>query len=135
MELGKILSRFDGTMLHELDLEGAFFEIARELICNGYFLVNGERKIFLTDLEFYYHEEETSTPSRKRVKDPIMYHTYDHERKTAAVKNKLIFNPELRDAALPYYPVGSLNLHASGIDITFENYYCPLKHSKSSPTR
>ena len=38
------------------------------------------------------------------MKDPVMYHTKDHEGKQ-----------------LDYYPLGSINCHLSGIDVTFEN--------------
>ena len=38
------------------------------------------------------------------MKDPVMYHTADHEGKM-----------------LDYYPLGSLNCHISGMDVTFEN--------------
>ncbi|MGN1157014.1 MAG: hypothetical protein ACI4TK_12625, partial [Agathobacter sp.] len=57
------------------------------------------RRIYPLEIEFYYHEE-----GEDGLKDPVMYHTDDHEGKQ-----------------LEYYPLGSLNCHLSGIDVTFEN--------------
>lgn len=54
----------------------------------------------MEDIEFYYHEEQNNG-----LKDPIMYHTSDHE----------------KCSDLPYFECGSFNCHVSGIDITFEN--------------
>lgn len=108
--LFKILSRFHGVKGEEDDLMPQFKEIARYLLSGGYFLINKKRKIYLTDIEFYYHEEGSEG---KKVKDPVMYHTYDHEKNTKAVK--------ANNNELPYFPPCSLHTHVSGIDITFEN--------------
>ncbi|MGN0033264.1 MAG: hypothetical protein ACI358_05755 [Candidatus Limimorpha sp.] len=80
-------------------LESKFEEIAKEVICGGCFEINGIRRIYPLEIEFYYHEE-----GEDGLKDPVMYHTDDHENKK-----------------LEYYPLGSLNCHVSGIDVTFEN--------------
>ncbi len=122
--LADIFSNFDGTRLTEETLPATFRSIAEQLICNGYFMVNNERKIYLTDVEFYYHEEDGAPTinGRKCIKDPIMYHTYDHEKTATAIKEKASLLPEAdKDKAMPYFKPGTLNLHASGIDITFEN--------------
>lgn len=91
-----------------------FCECAR-IILAGYFEVTGienksvVRRVYPTAIELYYHEEEGG------FKDPIMYHT-NYRKKTN--------HPDL-----PYFPIGSLNPHTSGIDITFEN---PGKHYRAS---
>lgn len=107
--LFSILSSFHGVEGEEDGLIPQFREIARYLLSGGYFIINKTRKIYLTDIEFYYHEEGSEG---KKVKDPIMYHTYDHEKNTKFVKE---------NNKLPYFPLCSLNTHVSGIDITFEN--------------
>lgn len=84
----------------ENELARQFMLLAKKLLYGGYFLVNERRRIYLEDIEFYYHEEQTDG-----LKDPAMYHTSDHEK---------------RDD-LPYFILGSMNCHVSGIDITFEN--------------
>lgn len=68
---------------------------------------NTKRTIRPTAIELYYHEEGTDG-----FKDPIMYHTQD--RKAQYLTSRGI-------TMLPYFPVGSMNPHTSGIDITFEN--------------
>ena len=92
--------------------------------------VDGEKKvvreIYPTVLELYYHEEGPG-----RFKDPIMYHTNDRKyydyyldangkEKSHGPQSQHFFEKRgIKE--LPYYPVGSLNPHTSGIDITFEN--------------
>lgn len=76
-----------------------FEAIAKDVILGGCFEINGMRRIYPLEIEFYYHEE-----GENGLKDPVMYHTDDHEGKQ-----------------LDYYPLGSLNCHVSGIDVTFEN--------------
>lgn len=101
----EILKRFHGVLdepdetLKMTKLNEQFCSIAREVLYGGYFLVEETKKIFLDDIEFYYHEE-----TENGLKDPVMYHTNDHEGKE-----------------LPYYEIGRLNLHVSGVDVTFEN--------------
>ena len=84
------------------------------------------REIHPTVIELYYHEEGPGG-----FKDPIMYHTKDRKYydyyldRQGQLKNhgkgsKNYF--EKRGISdLPYFPMGSLNPHTSGIDITFEN--------------
>ncbi|MGN0221767.1 MAG: hypothetical protein ACI4BA_06570 [Prevotella sp.] len=81
------------------ELESKFEAIAKEVILGGCFEINGVRRIYPLEIEFYYHEE-----GENGLKDPVMYHTDNHENKK-----------------LEYYPLGSLNCHVSGIDVTFEN--------------
>ena len=87
----------DDTEIVELQKQYSY--IAEHAFFGGYFEVNNKRRIYPTDIEFYYHEEDADG-----LKDPIMYHTDDHEKKK-----------------LEYYPLSSLNFHMSGLDVTFEN--------------
>ena len=84
-------------------LSQLFERIAQHLIYCGHFEVrsNGKlyRSIYLDTVEFYYHEEGDG-----KIKDYIVYH-----------RNKDKTPP------LEAFPVGSLNAHVSGMDITFED--------------
>lgn len=86
------------------------FNPCAQYILAGCFRVyngNTKRIIHPTAIELYYHEEGADG-----FKDPIMYHTQD--RKAPYLTSRGI-------SALPYFPIGSMNPHTSGIDITFEN--------------
>ena len=94
------------------------FEPCAEKILAGHFRVTNQeggkllvRTIQPTAIELYYHEE-----GEGRFKDPIMYHTNDRK-----VWSKENYFKDRGIEGLPYYPIGSLNPHTSGIDITFEN--------------
>lgn len=80
-------------------LSSQFEAIAKDGLLGGCFEINGVRRIFPLEIEFYYHEE-----GEDGLKDPVMYHTADHEK-----------------VAPKYFPLGGLNCHLSGIDVTFEN--------------
>ena len=80
-------------------LSSQFEAIAKDVLFGGCFEINGVRRIYPLEIEFYYHEE-----GENGLKDPVMYHTADHDGKM-----------------LDYYPLGSLNCHISGMDVTFEN--------------
>ena len=73
------------------------------------------RKIQPTVLELYYHEEKDGG-----FRDPIMYHT-DYRKRTEKKADKKTYFDLAGISSLPYYPIGSLNPHTSGIDVTFEN--------------
>ena len=95
-----------------------YFEPCAAKILAGHFLVTnteGEKPIVRiiqpTAIELYYHEE-----GEGRFKDPIMYHTNDRK-----VWSKENYFKDRGIEGLPYYPIGSLNPHTSGIDVTFEN--------------
>ena len=47
-----------------------FLPCAKDILCNGYFLVNNEYIIDLGSIELYYHEEMDNG-----IKDHAMYHT------------------------------------------------------------
>lgn len=91
----------------------AFLPIAKYAIYGGHFHVICESDmcsfgydIRLNKIELYYHEEKNGGH-----KDPIMYHTNLHVPYYFKERGLNVF---------PYYDFGSLNLHLSGIDITFE---------------
>lgn len=92
----------------------AFLPCAEQILCNGYFLVNDEFILDIKSIELYYHEENGD------IKDYVMYHTnnrYPTER-TDNVINPLVKRMGNR---LPYFELGTMNIHQSGLDITFEN--------------
>ena len=68
-----------------------------------------------TAIELYYHEEKDGG-----FKDPIMYHT-DYRKRTDKKAKGATYFSLTKLSELPYFPVGSLNPHTSGIDVTFEN--------------
>ena len=85
-----------------------FYPCAKEILCNGYFLVNNKYIIDLGAIELYYHEENGA------IKDYAMYHIperYQSPKIEGVVKI---------EKTLPYFEFGSLNLHQSGVDVTFE---------------
>ena len=98
--LKEVLEAFQGANGKEETLAEQFRELAEYLFYGGYLEVNGKRRVYLRDLEFYYHEEEGTV----KVKDLIMYH-----RDTQSGDKKA------------YFPLGMLHAHQSGIDITFES--------------
>ena len=109
---------FDGKREAYAELiADCFMDCARGILAGHFQVVNAVdgahvvRKIYPIAIELYYHEE-----GEGRFKDPIMYHTKDRKAwyKDAYFEDRGIDN-------LPYYPIGSLNPHTSGIDITFEN--------------
>lgn len=74
---------------------------ARQILFGGYFEIGDDTTMYVTDIELYYHEEKGN------IKDYVMYHILERYKKT--------------NDPLPYFDLGTLNLHQSGIDITFEN--------------
>jgi hypothetical protein len=113
-KLIKILKQFDQERTKRLNqwkeeaVVEAVLPLAKEILCNGYFLVNGKYIIDIGAIELYYHEEEGN------IKDDKMYHINKHLPKNY----KEMFK---HDGGYPYFSVGSFNLHQSGVDITFEN--------------
>lgn len=98
-----------------------FIPCAKKILA-GYFKVTNDvgdkvlvRKIQPTVLELYYHEEKDGG-----FRDPIMYHTDYRKRTEKKAKGETYFSLSGL-TELPYYPIGSLNPHTSGIDVTFEN--------------
>ncbi len=101
MEYIKKLKEFKGAGGKEKKLAPEFEKLARYFLTQGYFLVNGIRKVYICDVEFYYHEENEGG-----IKDYAMYHRNDRNTKDTTPK---------------YFEFGQFNAHTSGIDITFEN--------------
>ena len=85
------------------DLEEQFMNIATYLIYGGHFHCSDRYDLYITGVEFYYHEEVGDKGNR--IVDPIMYHRN-------YVGNN--YFPEFLKTAT-FYP------HESGIDITFED--------------
>ena len=73
-QLKNILQSFRNEDNSTESLADSMKRIAEYLLYNGYFIVNNSKKIFLRDIEFYYHEEGEGVD---KIKDPIMYHTCD----------------------------------------------------------
>ncbi|MFI3249131.1 MAG: hypothetical protein R3Y39_08405 [Rikenellaceae bacterium] len=102
MEYIKELEKFEWADGNAKDLDAEFQKLAKYFLTKGYFEINREqgRKIYICDVEFYYHEE------KGKIKDYAMYHRNGRD------KNNM--KPQ-------YFKVGQLNAHSSGVDITFEN--------------
>jgi hypothetical protein len=110
--LNNILKQFDknrknAKQWNEDAVAECFKDCAKQILCEGYFLVNGKYIIDLGAIELYYHEEEGN------IKDYIMYHINDNKKNKTKIREN--------DGGLPYFKFGSFNLHQSGIDVTFEN--------------
>lgn len=101
-ELVKQLIEFQESRRNCEDLEKAFEKLAKYLLYGGHFHCSERYDLYITSVEFYYHEEIGDDD--KRIIDPIMYHRN--------VKDK---------PNVPYLKVGTLYPHWSGIDITFED--------------
>ena len=97
ISLPEALARFRGADGKEENLTEQFRLLADYLLHGGYIAAGDNRRVYLRDIEFYYHEEEGP------VKDPVMYHR------------------DTKTTRPPYLPLATLYPHQSGIDITFEN--------------
>ena len=93
--------RGSGGQMENLTVE--FADLAKHFLYGGYFEV-GRFKIFLRDIEFYYHDEQENM--KGRVTDDIMYHRNGKDK----------HNPYPQ-----YFEFGSMHEHMSGIDLCFEN--------------
>lgn len=99
------LIEFQSSRTNDENLENSFRKLAKYLLYGGHFHCSDRYDLYITSVEFYYHEE---IKNNERVVDPIMYHRN--------VKDK---------PSVPYFKVGTLYPHWSGVDITFEkeNHY------------
>ena len=86
----------------EQNLLGYFEQIAKEMIYGGYIRVRDEYAIFISKVEFYYHEEEEI--QGERLTDEIVYHR----------------DGRFLERKVPYFPIMTLHSHWSGFDIPFE---------------
>ena len=101
-----------------------FFPCAEEFLCKGYFLINDEYILDLGSIELYYHEEYDGG-----LKDSKMYHTNENMPKSYLNRIDKYFPEQLtllyrsisENRGYPYFKIGSINLHQSGVDVTFEN--------------
>ena len=132
-KLIEILREFDknrtksinsGKIWDVVEVGNCFFPCAEEFLCNGYFLINNEYILDLGSIELYYHEEFDGG-----LKDPKMYHT--NENLPHSYRNKidkyppeqltLFYRSIIENSGYPYFKIGSINLHQSGVDVTFES--------------
>lgn len=125
-ELIDILNKFDeergkrvvnGKWVNDVNREDeavaeCFKDCAKDILCNGYFLVNNKYIIDLGAIELYYHEEEGS------IKDYAMYHIPERYQ---SPETKVFQLEKEANNELPYFKFGSFNLHQFGVDVTFEN--------------
>lgn len=112
------LSEFQHERTAHIKLEESFEKLALYLLFGGFFHCSKRYDLYITSVEFYYHEEEGN------IKDPIVYHRNRHK-----------WNKKLNQVVTetrPYFEVGTLNPHMSGVDITFEQ---PNKYRASALIR
>ncbi len=101
--LEEVLTQFNAREADENTILIEFRKIAETVFFGGYFLVNGELRIYPVDIEFYLYGEKDKEDSW--MQDKKMIH------------RKVMDNEEV-----PYFPnSGSLFPHSFGIDVTFEN--------------
>lgn len=91
-----------------------FKDIAFEVLNRGYINIDNKFGIEPLAVELYYIEED-----KGGYRDPIMYHI-NKRRPIVFEDNGINFE---------YFKFGSLHLHTSGVDVTFEN---PFKHYRAS---
>ena len=91
-----------------------FKDIAFEVLNRGYINIDNKFGIEPLAVELYYSEED-----KGGYRDPIMYHI-NKRRPIVFEDNGINFE---------YFKFGSLHLHTSGVDVTFEN---PFKHYRAS---
>jgi len=84
-------------------LEEQFALLARKFLYGGYIRVRDEYAIFISKVEFYYHEEK-EVPG-DRITDDIVYHR----------------DGRFLNRKVPYFPIMTLHSHWSGFDIAFES--------------
>jgi hypothetical protein len=81
-----------------------FPKIAEHLFFKGH-LKAGDKTIYIYDVEFYFHQEKENGS----VKDEIMYRTNDRLKQDG------------KPGQFDYFPVGTIHVHNSGLDIMFDN--------------
>ena len=109
---------------NDVEVGKCFLPCAKEFLCNGYFLINNEYILDLGSIELYYHEEYDGG-----LKDAKMYHTndnlpksyWDRINKYSPEQLTLFYRLIIKNKGYPYFKIGSVNLHQSGVDVTFEN--------------
>ena len=97
--LSQVIAAFAPRRADENTIQDQFWSIAEVALYGGYFLVNGETRIYPVEIEFYLFVEDA--PTGKWQQDANMYH---------------------KGKDVPYFPKeGSLYPHRYGVDYTFEN--------------
>ena len=100
--LEEVLTRFNARNLNDKTVITEFRKIADVVFFGGFFLVNGETRIYPVDIEFYLFGE-------KKTEEPWM-------------QDKQMIHRKTGKESVPYFPnSGSLFPHTYGIDVTFEN--------------
>jgi len=110
------LKEFKGVNGKEADLKEQFENIATYLMTGGYILCDNKYRLYISSVEFYYHEES----GENRIEDPVMYHRNKENKRLNIVEE------------IEYFPIGTFYPHQSGVDITFE---CPGKYRASALIR
>lgn len=87
------------TVSNETELQSIFKDLAPAFLHGGYIQVHDEYRVFIRTVEFYFHSEKENG-----IHDPIVYHRNGKDLEK-----------------VPYFPLMTLNAHASGFDITFES--------------
>ena len=108
--LKKALKSFDPQ---SDNLDSQFAELAKWFLYGGYIHVKNnrvDRKVYIREVEFYFYDEKEIIPSNK-----IVYHRNDNYANIPDNDNLPI------GKSTRYFDTGTLYLHASGVDITFEN--------------
>ncbi len=99
----------------EAELDEWFKGLAVAFLYGGYISVSDYKeeryRIFIRTVEFYCHYE--GNIEKDMPKDPIVYHR----------------NGKYVEGEVPYFPLMSFHAHASGYDITFENFDLKLRSS------
>lgn len=113
--LKECLTAFKGAGNGNLDAKNCnlateFRALAQKMLYGGYLKVGDDYEIYITKVEFYYHEEDKSDT---QITDPIVYHR----------------NGRFPGRDVPPFPIMTLHSHWSGFDITFED---PQGHYRAS---
>lgn len=87
------------TISNETELQNIFKELASSFLYGGYIEVHNNYRVYIRTAEFYFHSEKENG-----IHDPIVYHRNGKDLEK-----------------VPYFPLMTLNAHASGFDITFES--------------
>jgi hypothetical protein len=98
-----------------LDQLNEWFKKIAQIILSGHFEIknnNNDKECVIvrpTTVEMYFHEERKDN---QYIKDYIVYHKNEENANTQRLN---------KNNDIQYYPLGVLNTHPSGIDITFES--------------
>lgn len=116
-KLINVLQKFNLRKTTEDTIQSEFEKIADVALNEGYFLVNGNKRIYPVEIEFYiYGERESDQVEDKRwMCDYNMYHRHydkiDRKHPKDDTKNYVEYFPK----------TGSFFPHRSGVDVTFED--------------